>query len=90
MSESLTKIADHIEKCRDKVWKEGPKLKVICGNCQKEMDRIGAQLEDGATRYVGYYTCHNDVTSVRVVLIAEPDLPYELYENEGKKKEKEK
>ena len=47
--------------------------------CQREMRRMGAQLQKGATEFIGYYICDHCDVAVEVRLRAHPDVPYELY-----------
>jgi hypothetical protein len=72
-----------IERQRDAVELSGPSLKVYHMDgqeCQLEMTKIGSLLSDGATRYVGYYVCSKHPhASVKVELIASPDVPAEIY-----------
>ena len=49
--------------------------------CQREMRRMGAQLQKGATEFIGYYICDHCDVAVEVRLRAHPDVPYELYQS---------
>ena len=53
--------------------------------CQQTMRRMGAQLQKGATEYIGYYICDHCDVSVEVRLRAHPDIPFELYQSSGGK-----